>query len=204
MKRFFLAFILGVTLQTSLHAEIQSVIIRWTSLLCQDTCMRLLERELNRIPGVDEISLDQGSGQATLTWKARAPFQFSSVNVAMRMVGLSIRDLRIRVRGRIQHSGDNFFIVSDGDGTRFELLNPVTPVRGGVANEFNAAARKISPVLKQQLLEGETQRLIATVEGPVFMPERNTIPTQIVLDHLNFEKPAGVQQQQQPPHPYRR
>jgi hypothetical protein len=189
MKKILFFFILGIiALQLPMNAEIQVLTIRWTPQLCQKNCIQLVERELRKIPGVKVISLDQGSGQATLTWKEGIPFQFSSINMAMRMVGLSIRDIRIKVTGRIQHNADIFYIVSNHDNTRFELLNPITPVRGGSVVEYNVAARKILPALQQQLLEGETQKLTATIEGPIFMPQRNTIPSQIVLDSLSFDE----------------
>lgn len=184
------SLILGVLFNVPVQAEIQQITIRWTAPLCQETCTKLLMNEFRKIHGVAEIYIDQGSGQATLTWKERMPFEFTSVNTAMRMVGLSIRDIRIKVRGYVRHTGDTFYIVSEGDGTRFDLLNPVTPVRGGQTSEFNTLTRGISPALRQQFLDAEAQKLIATVEGPVFMPERKTVPTQIVVDSLSFSDPT--------------
>ncbi|HEV8051501.1 MAG TPA: hypothetical protein VGP47_03330 [Parachlamydiaceae bacterium] len=189
MRKIFFIFLLGISIHAPIHSEIEQITIRWTAQLCQGTCPKLLVNELKKVQGIDEIFIDQGSGQATLTWKARVPFQYTSINTAMRMVGLSIRDIRIKVRGIVKHSGDVFYILSDGDNTRFDLMNPAIPIPHGQTSEYNALARKISPALRQQLLDGETQKLIATIEGPVFMPERKTVPTQIVVDNLNFTSP---------------
>lgn len=178
----------------SLQAEIEKITIRWTAQLCQGACPRLLEKEFRKIHGVKEIAIDQGGGQLTLTWKEKVPFQFTSVNTAMHMVGLSIRDIRIRVKGSVKHTRDTFYILSEGDGTRFDLLNPVIPHPGGQAAEFNASARKLTPALRQQLLQGEADKQIATIEGPVFMPERMTVPTQIVIDNLSFSVPPEKKQ----------
>lgn len=191
MKKIFFFYFLCSIFYTDLRSEIEQITIRWTAQLCNGNCSKLLEKELRKVRGIDEIAIDQGSGQATLTWSKKIPFQYTSLNTAMHMVGLSMRDIRIKVSGSIKHSGDNFYIVSDGDNTRFDLVNPVTPRPYGQANEFNAYARKLSPALKKELLDGETQKLKATIEGPVFMPERMTVPTQIVVDKLNFIKPAG-------------
>lgn len=190
MAKVFSFILLGFLLFSSLQAEIEKVTIRWTALLCKGACPRLLEKEFRKINGVKEIAIDQGGGQLTLTWKEKIPFQYTSVNTAMHMVGLSIRDIRIRVKGSIKHTGDNFYIVSEGDNTRFDLLNPVIPNPGGQAAEFNASARKLTPALRQQLLQGEVEKQIATIEGPVFMPERMTVPTQIIIDQLSFNSPT--------------
>jgi len=194
MKIFFSVLLIAFAIQATLQAEIQTVTLRWTAQLCQGNCMELLTKEFRKIQGVEEFNIDQGSGEATIKWKERIPFQYSAVNTAMRMVGLSIRNIRIQVKGTIRHAGDTFYIVSNGDYTRFDLLNPVIPNTAGVTAEFNAAARKLTPALQQQLLNGEAQKLDVVIEGPIFMPERNTIPTQIVLDHLNFIDPKKDQE----------
>lgn len=188
MKKTVAFLLLCCALNTSLYSAIESVTIRWTAMLCPDSCVTLLEREFRKIKGVDQFSIDQGSGQVVLTWKPKEYFQYSSLNMAMRMVGLSMRSIRIRASGKITHTGNRFFIVSDGDNTRFELLNPIVSQPRGVTAEFNEAARQIGPLLQQKLLEAERTRAIATIEGPVFMPERNTVPTQIVVDHFDVRE----------------
>lgn len=179
---------MALSLNCSLYAQIEKITIRWTAQLCQNSCSKLLEREFRKIPGVDEIMIDQGSGQATLTWKEKIPFQFTSINTAMHMVGLSMRDIRIRVKGTIKHMGDHFYLISEGDQTRFDLVNPAVPHPSGQASEYNLATRKLSPPLRQKLLDGEMEKQMATIEGPVFMPERMTVPTQIVVDQLSFSQ----------------
>ena len=174
---------------TPLSGEIQQVSIHWRSGLYQGTCVQLVEKELNKINGVDQLTIDQVAGVATLSWNPKIPFQYTAINTAMRMVGLSMRDIRICVRGLIAHTEEAMFIVSDGDGTRFELIHPLGSDAQDIATKYNYQARKLQPALKQKLLNGEKNRQIATVEGPVFMAERNTLPTQIVVDQLNFALP---------------
>lgn len=189
MKKIYAIFFLKLMICSSLYSEIEQITIRWVALRCQDTCGRLLEREFRKISGIQEIQIDLGSGQAILTWKENVPFQFTSINTAMHMVGLSMRDIRLKVTGSIKHMGNHIFIVSRGDNTHFDLVNPVVPHPTGQAAEFNRDARNLSPALRQQLLQGEADKQIATIEGPVFMPERMTVPTSIVVDHLNFKDP---------------
>ena len=190
MAKFLFLFLLSTVFHGTLRSEIEQITIRWTAQLCQNSCIKLLERELGKVKGIDQLSIDQAGGQATLSWKKNVPFQYAQINTAMHMVGLSMRDIRIKVTGAVKHSGETFYMISEGDNTRFDLVNPVTPRPHGQADEFNAYARKISPALKKQLIDGETQRQTATIEGPVFMPERMTVPTQIVVDKLDFASQA--------------
>lgn len=187
MKKTLLLLLFCFAINMPLYSLVESITIRWVPMRCADTCVRLLEREFRKVQGIDQIFIDQGSGQATLTWKEKIPFQFVSVSTAMRLVGLSMREIRIRVSGTISHRGDSFYIISEGDNTPFELLNPIIPVPQGVTPEFNANARKLTPALRQRLLEGQMSKQTATVEGPVFMPERKTVPTQLILDSLDFQ-----------------
>jgi hypothetical protein len=190
MKKSLIFTLLCLIVNAVSDAEIQQVVLRWRPLRCEGACINLLDREFSKIHGIDQIEIDSGNGQAIMTWKEKVPFQYSSVSTAMRMVGVSIRDARVKVRGTLRHSGDTFYIVSDGDNTRFDLFNPVIPVQGGVSAEYNASgARNIVPPLKQKLLDAEAQKLTAVIEGPLFMPHRNTIPSQLVIDNISFEEP---------------
>jgi hypothetical protein len=184
-----LLILLFLCCKLNVYSSIESITIQWSSLFCKDQCIALLEKEFRKIRGVEQLSIDQEALQAVLVWKPNEPFQYSSINYAARAVGLSIRSIRIRVNGTITHSGDRFYLVSQGDNTRFELLNPIIPVPGEFTSKSNEAIRKIIPPLRDQLLEGERNRQIATVEGPIFMPNRNTVPAQIVVDHLDFSEP---------------
>lgn len=192
MKTNFIALLVGFLLIVSspLMAQVEQITIRWTKLLCKDPCIKILDRELKKIKGVDLVTIDPDAGQAIITWKANAPFQYTYINTAMHMVGLSIRDIRIRIHGPVNFSSNRAYIVSEGDNTRFELVNPVIPNLRGQAHEFNYSTRGLSPQLRQQIADGIQAKQIATVEGPVFMPERMTVPTQIVVDHLSFSSPV--------------
>lgn len=182
-------FVLTAIYSPSAYSEVQSVTIRWTSQLCQKNCGILLEKELKKVNGVDQVGIDLSAGQASLTWKPMSPFSYTSINTAMHMVGIALRDIRLRVKGHIRHTGETIYLVSEGDNTRFDLVNPVAPNLKGQSTVYNAMGRKLSPELRQQLLDGEKNGLTATIEGPVFMPERMTVPVQIVVDSLRFEEP---------------
>lgn len=187
LKKFAVSLaILAATGSSCVNAEVESITIRWTSQLCQKTCGMLLEKELKKVNGVDKVAIDLGAGQASLTWKPMTPFSYTSINTAMHMVGIALRDIRLRVRGHIRHTGETIYLVSEGDNTRFDLVNPVVPNLKGQSTVYNASGRKLTPELRQQLLDAEKNGQIATIEGPVFMPERMTVPVQIVVDSLKL------------------
>lgn len=172
-----------------LSAEIQNITIKWTQLLCStQSCITQLDKEFRKVPGIMEFSLNQSGGQAEIKWRPNMPFSFSDVNVPMRLVGLSVRDIHIKVRGTLSHDAKTVTLTSIGDHSRFALLNPVVSTPGQQAPVFNLAARQLKPELYQQLVEGETKKMIATVEGQIFMPGRSPA-MQIVVEHLTFTEP---------------
>lgn len=177
-----------VLLSIELNAEIQHISIHWTSSLCTDACVKTLDRELKKVNGINDVVIDQAAGKATLSWKPNVLFQYTSISNAMRMVGLSMRHMHIRVRGKIQPTGETIYLISEGDNTRFELANPPNEEakRTGLARNF--ASRVLSPELRQQLLDAYNKNEIAIVEGGIFMPRKNLVPTQVVVEKLSFEK----------------
>ena len=172
-----------------LFGEIQHVIITWTPMECQAKCLEGLNTQFAKIQGVSEVSINQSAGQVTLKWKPNIPFSFSPVNIAMEMIGLTINDIRISVHGTLRHDPTHVSLTSIGDNTRFDLLNPVTPETSRQAAQFNIGARGLKPELRQKLLEGESNHQEATIEGPLFMPERSP-PLELVVDKLQFSKPT--------------
>jgi hypothetical protein len=186
MKKILSLFLLSITLHPLLYCQIEQVTIRWNPQMCQGYCQKILEQQFRKVQGIKNFSVDLKNGQATLTWKENVPFLFTTINSAMHMIGLYTREVRIKIVGHIKHSGDTFYILSDGDNTRFDLVNRVDPHSTGQTAVYNRDARNLSQELRQQLLNAENDKQIATIEGPVLMPDRMIIPTQIVIDQLSF------------------
>jgi len=170
-----------------LHSEIEFVTITWNPMLCKGSCPALLEKQFKKIPGIAEYNIDQAAGQATLKWKPNVPYSFGPINTAMRMVGPSIKNIRLRVHGSIQHTKDNVYLISRGDNTRLSLINPVIPDPKGQSVQYNLAGRTLTPAMRQQFLDAEAKNQIATVEGPLFMTERHYSPEVLVVDQVSFE-----------------
>lgn len=194
-KRFFkgedmhimrLILIVGVFfLHSAIYAQVEKVTITWRGILCEKICMSQLEGQFRRIPGVENVTMY--TGQADLKWRANFPFAFSPINTAMELLGITINDIRVTVRGTLQHRNDQVTLISSGDYTRFELLNPVKP-QYGQAPQYNTAARSITRPLLQELIDGEVQGKIAIIDGPLLFPERSP-PLTLVVDRLTFSNP---------------
>lgn len=180
---FSLGAILALILPASSWSEVERVIVTWTAIECQDACIRQLDKQFNKIPGVTSVSLSPG--QVVLKWQKNAPFSFSPINIAMELLGLTINDIRVRVRGRIKHDARHVTLYSLGDYTPFDLINPVVPDMDRQAAQFNLQARALRPALRQKLIDGELAGKIAIIEGPLLMPERSP-PIELVVDSLTF------------------
>jgi hypothetical protein len=188
MKAHFLnTFILCALQFISLGAEIENVTVTWSAIECKSSCINQLEQQFRKIPGVAEISMNQSAGQADLKWKKNATFSFSPINIAMEMIGLTINDIRVRVHGILEHTATHVTLISSGDLTHFDLINPVVPTLKGQAPQFNLGVRGLQPALREKLLAAETEKKIATIEGPLFMPERSP-PLELVVSSVSFSE----------------
>lgn len=157
----------------SLDAEISKVSVKWLNpTICAETCINDMAKQLGNMNGAAEIILDQGGGQADIRWKPKSPFSFAPINTAMRLVGPSINNVHISVRGVISHSGSTFTLESLGDNTRFLLIGPTTPSMHQYTVMHNTDNRPISNEMKARLLEAEKNFEIVEIDGPLLDPWR--------------------------------
>lgn len=170
----------------SLHAEIEQITFTWTAAECQANCAALLNLELSKIYGVSEVQVDLNAGQANLKWKPRIAFSYYPLNAAVRMVGPHIRNIRMRVKGKIKHDISNVKLISEGDGTEFYLLNPITPVAGQYVPTHSVFNRELTPDLKKQLLDAESKKQMVTIDGPLFEAYRSP-PLMLVVENVSVE-----------------
>lgn len=182
------AICFGCLWLNDLGAEIQKVVITWKSAFCQQSCADGLAREFRKVNGVAEIDMNAAAGRMELRWKPNAGFQFQPINNAMAMIGVSIKDIRVTVRGTLTHDNRRVTLVSLGDNTRFDIINPVIPSPNQQADEFNASTRGLTDANLTKLLDAEKEHMIATIDGPLFQPERSP-PILLVLESLKLDKP---------------
>lgn len=169
------------------QAEILDVRVTWTAAECQARCNKLLLAQFGKIYGVSSVQVNQAAGQADLKWKPKVIFSFRPIDSALRMVGPFPNDVRVKVRGKIQHDPVNVKIISDGDGTSFYLLNPIIPSRNQFVIEDSAFNRSLTPDMRNKLIEAQKNNQMVTIEGPLFEPYRSP-PLRIVVESLNIEE----------------
>lgn len=182
---FFIALFLTCC-KEPLTGEIQKVTISWTPMLCQTSCVPLLSDRLSKIFGVDTVTVQQISGVAILTWKKGMKFNYESVNAAMSMVGLSAWNIRVRAHGKLQKNPNSYYLVSIGDGTVFELVNPVIPSLTVQTVQYNLQGRALTPEMQRKLSDGVKDGQTIVIEGALFMPWRHYVPMQLIIDQLTF------------------
>lgn len=185
--QFFFIALLLLCCKEQLPGEIQKVTVAWTPALCQTSCVPLLTARLSKVFGVETVTVQQFSGVAILNWKKGVKFNYESINVAMRMVGLSVWAIRVRVHGKLQKQPNHDYLVSLGDGTVFELVNPVIPSLTAQTIQYNLQGRTLTPEMQRKLSDGVQQGgKTMIIEGAIFMPWRHYVPVQLIIDQLIF------------------
>jgi len=184
---FLTATFLIILVQGSIQAEIQNISLKWTAGQCNNgSCSNIFSQQFARIQGVSEFNINLPQGQATLHWKPGFKFTYGPINTAMALVGLSLNDIHVTVKGTITHDAKgNFTLTSLGDGTIFVLMNPIKPAKDQYVEQFSPYNRSLTPELQTQLIAGQTEQKIATITGALFQPERSP-PLQLVIEDLSF------------------
>lgn len=178
-----------------LMAEVETVKIKWTPTLCRlESCIKGLEQQFRRIKGVADVEMNQADGQAILRWKPDVQFSYPPINTAMSMIGLSVNDIRIRVRGRVAHDSQYTFLISIGDETRFRLLGPIQPQPLTYNVQYNELVHPLTLELQDRLNGAEKDKRIVTIEGPFLQPERSPpLPLQLIVEHLDVSQAPAPQ-----------
>ncbi|MGK5593777.1 MAG: hypothetical protein ACSNEK_00265 [Parachlamydiaceae bacterium] len=180
-----LCLILFCLYPISVWCEIEKVSISWTAMFCKTSCVQLLSSHFSRVKGVDDININQQAGIAELKWNPSIPFSYRGLATSMGLLGLSIKDIRVKVKGTVRASGKYYQVISTGDRTPFTLLSPATPYKNAYVVQSNPANRELHPEMRQRLHEAQLKQELAVVEGPLFMPERSP-PLMIVIEQISF------------------
>lgn len=174
-----------------LTAEVQEVILIWQPGLCGPKCVEALYKQLGKIGGLDKMAIDEGQGRASLIWKTNAPFAFQPINNAVRMVGIRVNDLRLKVTGSIVQNGNQLKLISRGDNTAFNLINPLVPQQNRYSTPRSIFNRQLSPETTATLLDLMKNKQIVTIEGQFFEPYRSP-PINLVVENIKVEPPPAA------------
>lgn len=192
MKKWLLLAFLGFY---SLNAEILTVQLIWNPANCNADCAARLGQQFQRMQGVAGVQLNPGAGSADLGWTPGAPLLFSPINAAFSMVGPSIQDFRVSVRGNLVAQGNTFRLNSIGDNTQFLLLGTLQqqPGRWAVPYSYNPVNYPLSADLFQQLALIGQQQQVVVVSGQILAPERSP-PWMLIVRNVEVQAaPAMVQ-----------
>lgn len=188
---FFLTAV-SLTVSTLLHAEIEKVVIKWTPQLCTDSCVKGIYHYMKGVDSIAEIKVNKEAGQADIRWKPQASFSYFTVNQPMQMVGLYVKDMRLRVRGTIVQTKMNMKLISLGDNTSFTLLSPIQPSGVNMPQVNNPESHYLMPEVRQKLLDAEANHQVVTIEGPLFEGWRSP-PLLLIVEQLHISKPPSDQ-----------
>lgn len=167
-------------------SEVEQVTVRWKKELCQESCINLLNKKFTELEGVSDFTFSENDGEGTLYWKPTARFAFAPIDHAFRRVGIRLKETRVLVQGTLEVVGQDIILRSLGDETDFVLVNPVQPSEGGYTVTKNLSQRRLSPELKEKLLEAQKNDQMVTVEGPLFQPYRP--PLHLVVEKFRISR----------------
>lgn len=175
-----------------IYGEVQKITIKWTAALCQPSCIKGLEKEFKKIDGVAGVTIDQSAGQADIRWKPNVPFSYLPIKYAMSAIGLYVTELRMRVRGTIEHDRTNVMLVSIGDNSSYTLISPIIPNQSQSAQLWNTESYQMTPQMRERLIATETDHQVVTIDGPIFQAYRAP-PLLLIVEQLNIAKPTPEQ-----------
>ncbi len=206
-RSFFILALCGLFCFTKhLSAEIELVTIKWPPGICTESCRLGLEKKLRTMNDVAEVVVTDV--QATLRWKPNHRMVYSSLENTMAMIGVSMDELQITVRGTIKQMGKEIKLISIGDNTEFTLLGPVQIDKNNAPILENPQTLKLSEETRQKFIAAEKQFKVVTVQGPFFEPERAP-PYYIIAEKIQISPslvegapPQERQQQQAVPQSY--
>jgi hypothetical protein len=187
-----------------LVAEIVYVQVQWQPETCPMGCAQNLAAQFQKIPGVAEITMNQGGGYAQLRWKPGLPFLYAQVKSAMQAVGPGIRDIRVKVRGTLNFEKQRVSLTSLSDNTVFYLLGEILPQQGQLSVYYSLESHQLSPEMVAKLVDGYEHHRIAVIEGPLFEPWRYSY-LWLIADKVQFveSENSSAPPAAQPPVPSR-
>lgn len=194
-----IALALSLAFFTFAGAEIQNVTLRWIPGGCTTGCNQMLGQRFQMIPGVASINVNPPAGQMDVRWKPNFPLNFQPINAAFSSVGPSIEEMRVKVRGTLQSNGKQFFLISIGDNTMFQLLGfPQAQPNQYIPLSYNPINYPLSPSMIQQFNQAAAQNQITIIDGPILAPERSP-PWMLIVQNVQFVQAPQVVQPLQTP-----
>jgi hypothetical protein len=101
-------------------AQVEKAAIRTTGISC-GTCAAVSELYLRRLPSIDKITISRKNEAVMVSYKPGATFQPKDLREALQKTDVSITQLQISARGRVQEQAGKRFFIAGKD--RFLLVS---------------------------------------------------------------------------------
>lgn len=181
--------VVGIFCSVTAIANVEKVRITWQQNICLESCINGLQKQFSTIAGVSDLTLNQPAAQLEFTWSSNTvPLNYTTIYTAMAMIGLNIEDIHIKATGYVTRSGADFYLTSEPEGTRFQLLGPlaIPPNPSQAAAQYNVAVHPLTPQQQSELLDAMQSSATVFVEGRIFMPERYP-PWQLIVQNIKAQ-----------------
>ncbi len=136
---------------------------------------------------IESVSVNAKLGTATLKWSPKFPFSYQLIDSRLRMIGVGLIGIYMRVRGSAIPRGNKIALSSIGDQTQFILISPISVKPGDYAGFPDGSKLSLSPKLKKKITEASAERKDIIVEGPLYQGHRAP-PLYLMIDRLQIEK----------------
>lgn len=172
-KKKWISLLLAFTAWTvPLKGEIEEIIINWNAFKCQESCVAQIEQNFSAIKEVSNFKIHPDIGSATMKWSTTQQFSYEPFRYAAAAVGIRISTMRVRVKGTVAQDSQNMYIVSSGDGTRFQLIGPLQTEPGRYIPNYSLTTHPLTPHLREKLIKAERNKLTVVISGPLFLPSK--------------------------------
>lgn len=179
-------FLISILFTGVATGEVERVAIRWNTVLCNGTCIGRLANSVRSIREISDLRIDEPAGMAEMKWNSSAPFSFEPFRLASGAAGIRFNDIRLRVKGKIDYNGRDFYLISDHDLTSFRLIGPVKTEPGRYTVSNNMESRPVPPDMQELFLHTKATGGTLVISGPLFLPR--TYPNVLIAEQIKLPK----------------
>ena len=170
MKKIFFNLLFLLSVGRTLQGEVEEIQVKWNAFKCLSPCVDSIAQHLKGINTVSDVQINGQMGTAVMKWNQNIPFSYEPFRGAFAAAGgIYIREMRVRVSGKISHDSVNYYLNSSGDHSSFQLIGPIFTEPGRYTPK-NIASHPLTPEIKDRLNEAENHNATVVISGPLYLP----------------------------------
>lgn len=186
MRKMLFSLLILLSTGNALFGEVEEIQIKWNSFKCLSPCVDSIAQHLKGINTISDLQINGQGGTAVMKWSQNIPFSYEPFRGAFAAAGgIKIREMRVRVRGKISHDSSNYYLNSTGDQSSFQLIGPIYTEPGRYAPK-NIASHPLTSEMKDQLSEAENHNATVVISGPLYLPSH--YPRVLLAEDIKVEK----------------